>query len=40
VEEAQVDAQQKADVKAQYQKQRLEKKNKSLTKGRPARARR
>jgi hypothetical protein len=36
VEEQHVDAQQKADVKAQYQKQRLERKNKSSTKGKPA----
>ena len=40
VEPAHVDAQQIADVKAQYEKQRLERKNKSLTKGRTARAKR
>ncbi len=39
VESAQIDAQQKTDVKAQYQRQMLERKKKSLTKGRPARAR-
>ena len=38
VESAQIDAQQKTDVKAQYERQRLERKAKSLTKGRPARA--
>jgi hypothetical protein len=40
VEPAQIDAQQKADVKAQYQRQMLERKNKSSTKGKPARAKR
>ena len=40
VEPAHVDEKQVADVKAQYERQRLERKNKSLTKGRPARAKR
>ena len=39
-EPAQVDAQQITDVKAQYERQRLEKKNKSLTKARTARTKR
>ena len=38
VEQPQIDAQQKADVKAQYQNQRLERKKKSLNTGKPARA--
>jgi len=40
VEAAQIDAQQKTDVKAQYEKQRLERKKKSQTTGRSARGRR
>jgi hypothetical protein len=39
VEQPQIDAQQKADVKAQYEKQRLERKKKSLNAGRPGRGR-
>jgi hypothetical protein len=40
VEQPDIDAQQKADVKAQYEKQRLERKNKSSTKGKLAPTRR
>ena len=38
-EEPQIDAEQKADVKAQYEKQRLERKKKALNTREPARAR-
>jgi hypothetical protein len=37
VESAQIDASQQAEVKAQYQKQMLERKNKSSTKGKSGR---
>jgi hypothetical protein len=40
VEAAQIDAQQKTDVKAQYQRQMLERKAKSQIKGSPARGKR
>jgi hypothetical protein len=40
VEEQQVEAQQKEDVKAQYQKQRLERKKKSSNTGKPVRGKR